>query len=177
MKSKLLRSVIGGTLLLTLTACGDAEVQKVNGEKQEESAPKEETTQPEFYKLGETISVDGMEVTVHSASWGTPVAGVEPQGGKVLRLEVTATNNSSDNGFIDSTEFDVATPDGTMAEEYFGNDDANMFGGEIKKSKQIKGVLEFDVTEADFYEVYYEPSFTLKENAEVKWKVEKSEVK
>ncbi|MFY0762072.1 DUF4352 domain-containing protein [Metabacillus dongyingensis] len=162
-----------------LSGCGDAEVKEVSssGDKQTDESNKKEEAAKTEYKVGETVSIDGMEVTIKSLSWGKPIDGVPVEKGKILRIEVSAKNNSSDNGFVDSSEFQVYDKDGNKLEMYFGNNDANMFGGELKKGKQSAGALEFDVPETETYEIYYEPSFTFKENAEVKWIVPTGEIK
>lgn len=162
-----------------LTGCGEAEVKKVSSDNTEKSAEKKDTVKEEKkseFKLGETVSVDGMEITLTKVTWGTPLQGVPASKGKILRIEGTAKNNAAENGFIDNTEFQVYAND-TATENYFGNDDANMLAGELKKGKSAPIVLEYDVPEANSYEVFYEPSFTLKENSEVKWIVSKGEIK
>ncbi|MED2975046.1 DUF4352 domain-containing protein [Fictibacillus sp. B-59209] len=170
---------VGVLSLGLLAACGDAEVKEVSGEKHKsaEKTEKKEEKKPSFYKLGHTVSIDGMEVTINKVSWGHTIQGVPAEKGKVLRIEAAATNKSQDNGFVDSTEFQVYAADGQKYEGYFGNDDANMSGGELKKGKSQTMILEFDVPESKFYEVYYEPSFSLKDNAEIKYKVTKEEIK
>lgn len=178
------RKLLGtaGSLLLVgglLAGCGEAEVSKVEdsaGSKTKTEAPaeKKEEKKTEF-KLGETVSIDGMEITISKVSFGPANEYVAAEKGKVLRIEGTSTNNAADNGFIDNTEFQVYAGD-TKTEFYFGNDGANMLAGELKKGKTAPIVLEFDVPEAESYEIFYEPSFTLKENAEVKWIITKGEI-
>ena len=67
--------------------------------------------------------------------------------------------------------------EGNKLDAYFGNDDANMFGSEIKKGKQLNGILEYDAPESDSYELYYEPSFSFTENNEIIWLVENEDIK
>jgi Domain of unknown function (DUF4352) len=174
-------SILGATAIsgALLVGCGSAEVEKVDNDNGSETAKKEETKKEEKkseFKVGETVSIDGMEVTVNSVSWGEANEYVPTTNAKVLKLEVSAKNNSADNGFIDSSEFQVYDAEGNLVEMYFGNDNANMFGGELKKGKQMSGVLEYDVPESESFEIYYEPSFTLKENSEVKWIVPAADV-
>lgn len=171
-----------GTLFLVgglLAGCGEANVQKVDdsaGSKTKTEQPGQKEAKKTKFKIGETVSIDGMEVTINKVSWGKTIAGVPAQKGKVLRIEGSAKNNAAENGFIDNSEFQVYAGD-IKTESYFGNDDANMLAGELKKGKSAPIVLEFDVPEAESYEIFYEPSFTLKDNAEVKWTVTKGEIK
>lgn len=167
-------AVLFGSLL---TGCGEAEVTKVdNGSAgTEEKAEKKEEKKTEF-KIGETVSIDGMEITLSSVAWGKANEYTPAEKGKVLRIEGNVKNNGAENGFIDNTEFQVYAGD-QATDFYFGSEDANMLSGELKQGKTSNIVLEFDVPEADTYEIYYEPSFTLKENSEVKWIVPAGEIK
>lgn len=177
MYKKIVTLLLAGFIALALSACGEAEVSTID-EKEEVQAEKKEDKieKPEFYKPDETVSIDGVEISIDSVAWGKEAEYSESQNGKILRLEVTVKNNSDDNAFADNTEFDLSDSEGNMMDTYFGNDDANMFSGEIKKGKQIKGILEYDVPETDNYELYYEPSFSFKENTEVKWLIEKGDI-
>ncbi|CAN7653632.1 DUF4352 domain-containing protein [Peribacillus frigoritolerans] len=156
-----------------LTACGESEVKEVDGGAKEETK-KEEAPKKESYKVGDTVSVDGMEVTIKSAKFVNPAEYSPSEKGKIIQIEVTAKNNSSANGFIDNTEFTISDKEGNMLEEYYGFDTS--FSGEVKKGKQLSGKIAFDVSESESYEIFYEPSFTLKENAEIKFDLPKSEL-
>ncbi|VEF46207.1 lipoprotein [Bacillus freudenreichii] len=179
MFKKLWLFLITGFIALALVGCGEAEVSTV-GDSSDSTAEKKEGNKeeetPEFYKPDETVSIDGVEISIDSVSWGKEAEYSESQNGKIMRLEVTIKNNSEDNAFADNTEFALSDAEGNMMDSYYGNDDANMFSSEIKKGKQVKGILEYDVPESESYELYYEPSFSFKENTEVKWLIEKSDV-
>lgn len=165
-------ALVGGLL----AGCGDAEVKEVSNGGTEQKAEKKEEKKDKVYKIGDTVSIDGMEITIDSITWGGTIDGVPAEKGKVLRIEATAKNNSADNGYVDSTEFQVYAGD-TKTENYFGNDDANMNAGELKKGKTMKLIAEYDVPATENYEVYYEPSFTLSENAEIKWNISSGDIK
>lgn len=178
--SKIIKLIVVPVLLMSiLTACGEAEVKQVEqGNQSEKSKPKEEKQQkkaPAFYHIGDTVSVDGIEVKLISAKFVKPAEYSESKKGKVLAIEVSAKNNSSDNGFVDNTEFTISDAKGNMHEQYFGFD--YTFSGEIKKGKTMTGKIAFDVPDSKEYELYYEPSFSLKNNAEIKFKLKNSELK
>jgi len=176
---------------LFIIACGAAEIKTVDNTKeneisnensntaddteQEEINDNEVKKRPEFYSVDETISIDGLEISV-DPSWGTESEYLETEKGNVLRVEVTAVNNSDENIFIFDDEFRISDAEDNMLENYFGNDDAFLFSAEIKKGKKAKGAIEFDAPDSDFFEIYYEPSFTFKYNSEVIWKVDSSEI-
>src|SRR5699024_3729971 len=97
--------------------------------------------------------------------------------GKLIRIDLTIKNNSDDNEFEDDIDFDVCDEEGNKLDTYFGNDDANMLGSEIKREKQLNGILEYDAQESDSYELYYEQSFSFTENNEIIWLDENEDIK
>src|SRR5699024_7357177 len=175
-----------------MSACGDAEVATV---EEEASAAENEANndandsannndnnaegeeEAEFYEPEETVAVDGIEITLNEITWGEEEEFVESDNGNLIRIDLTIKNNSDDNEFVDDIDFDLYDEEGNKLDTYFGNDDANMFGSEIKKGKQLNGILEYDAPESDSYELYYEPSFSFTENNEIIWLVENEDIK
>lgn len=164
---------------IILSGCGEAEVNEVKEEKpkQEQAAEKkEEKAAKEFYSVGETVSIDGVEITLKSAKFTPPAEYSEPANGKVITIEIGAKNSSDMEALVDNTSFTIAGADGTQFEQYYGYDDASMFSHNLKKGNQVSDKVAFDVTEQDEYIVYYSPMFSLKENAEIKFKITKAEL-
>lgn len=170
-------SVLGvGVLSLgVLAACGEANVQKVSSGGQKNEQTKEEK-KPEVYHIGDTVSVDGMEITLKSAKFTNPNQYVEAKNGKVLMIEVQVKNNGDTNALVDNTDFNIADASGNQFEQYYGFDDASSFSHDLKKGNQIQGKIAFDVKDADKYILYYEPAFSLKDNAEIKFEISKNEL-
>src|SRR5699024_12225540 len=131
----------------------------------------------EFYQADETVSVDGIEITLNEITWGEEEEVVESDNGNLIRIDLTIKNKSDDNEFVDDIDFDLYAEEGNTLDTYFGIDDANMFGSEMKMGKQLKGILEYDAPESDSYELYYEPSFSFTENNEIIWLVENEDIK
>ncbi|GGM18568.1 hypothetical protein GCM10011351_00430 [Paraliobacillus quinghaiensis] len=209
---KLYYLILAVVFVLVLTACGEAEVGKVddsNNEAEEnaesaeadsdaetendtesdtentgeeadaeESQEESEPVEDQVYGIGDTVAIDGMEVTIDSASWVEANEYIEAENGNVLRLEVSFHNESAESGFVDNTEFDVYDANGSTVSEYYGSDDAdtNMFTFDLKKGKNGSGALEFDTADSEYFEVYYEPTFTFKENAEIQWVINSSDI-
>ncbi len=163
---------------LSMTGCGEAEVTIVDEDPKENNkeTTKKEESKPEFYTVDETVSIDGTEISIHSVSWGKEAEYIESENGKIIRIEVTVKNNSEDHVYVDQIEFALSDADGNMLDAYYGNSDANMFGTEIKKGKQVKGVLEYDVLESESFELFYKPSFSFKSNSEVKWLIQAEDI-
>lgn len=189
---KYLMLMLSVVMVVMMSACGDAEVSTVeeeanaaeneanndandSGNNNENNAEGEDGE--EFYQPDETVSVDGIEITLNEITWGEEEEFVESDNGNLIRIDLTIKNNSDDNEFVDDIDFDLYDEEGNKLDTYFGNDDANMFGSEIKKGKQLNGILEYDALESDSYELYYEPSFSFTENNEIIWLVENEDIK
>lgn len=189
---KYLMLMLSVVMVVMMSACGEAEVSTVeeeanaaeneanndanDSENNNENNAEEEDGE-EFYRSDETVSVDGIEITLNEITWGEEEEFVESDNGNLIRIDLTIKNNSDDNEFVDDIDFDLYDEEGNKLDTYFGNDDANMFGSEIKKGKQLNGILEYDAPESDSYELYYEPSFSFTENSEIIWLVENEDIK
>lgn len=149
---------------------------QTQGEQPQNQQDIQETTK-EFYSIGETVNVEGMEITVTSVQFTEPAEYTETKNGKVLTTTVTVKNIDQQNGFVDNTEFVLAGTSGKQYESYYGYDDANMFTADLKEGNQIDGKLAYDVAEEAEYILYYEPLFTLNEDAEIKFKITSADIK
>jgi|SRR5699024_99129 len=191
---KYLTLMLSVVMVVMMSACGDADVSTVEKAEAEENESNDNVDNAEnnsennaeendeedaeaIFEPNETVSVDGIEITLNDITWGEEEEFVESDNGNIIRIDLTIKNNSDDNEFVDDTEFDLYDEEGNKLDAYFGNDDANMFGSEIKKGKQLNGILEYDAPESDSYELYYEPSFSFTENNEIIWLVENEDIK
>ncbi len=156
-----------------LTGCGETEVQDVTDAADPPAEPKqeenEETVEDKVYKIGETVSVNGMEITINSAKFTEPGEYTEATNGKVITLEVTAKNSNDEQAFIDNTEFAVYDSEGNKMEDYYGYDEMAI-SDNINAGKQLQGKLYFDVKEQQSHEMIYTPSFSL-DSKEVKFEI------
>lgn len=157
--------VIGGALL---SACGETEVKDVS-DKPKEEAKADKKEKAKVYGVGDTVSVDGVEITINKAEFTNPNEYTQAKNGKVLTLDVTAKNTNDDQAFVDNTEFAVYDADGNKAEDYFGYDEMPI-SDNVNAGKQLQGKLYFDVAEQDSYELIYTPSFTM-DSKEVKFNI------
>ncbi|MED4616809.1 DUF4352 domain-containing protein [Priestia megaterium] len=140
------------------------EVSKDSGAKQETTQKSEDKT----YSVGDTVKVNGLEVTITKASYTSPSEYTPANKGKVLTLEV-ATNNTGDSAFIDNTEFNLYDKEGNQLEQYFGYDELAI-SGDVNKGKKLSGKLFFDVPESDSYELIYKPSISF-DDKEIKFEI------
>src|SRR5699024_8567968 len=115
---KYLMLMLSVVMVVMMSACGDAEVSTVeeeanaaeneannSGNSNENNA--EEEDGEEFYQPDETVSVDGIEITLNEITWGEEEEFVESDNGNLIRIDLTIKNNSDDNEFVDDIDFDL----------------------------------------------------------------------
>jgi len=157
-----------GILLVTmglLGACGEDTNSEDNSNKEsstentESNKSESKKSEDKVYKIGDTVKVGDVELTVNSASFSEPAEYSESKNGKVLTLDVTAKNTGDDQVFIDNTEFAIYDNDGNKQDDYYGYDDMAI-SEQINSGKQAQGKVYFDVVNQDSYEMIYTPSFS-----------------
>jgi hypothetical protein len=156
-------SLIGSIFLMgTLAACGETEVKDVSKTDSKEKPVELETVNisSKTYKVGDTVSVDGMEITINSATFSEPSEYTESVNGKILTLEATVKNTNKEQSFIDNTEFAIYDNEGNKMEDYYGYDEMAL-SDNVNSGKQLQGKLYFDVKDQATYELIYTPSFTM----------------
>lgn len=167
MKKLLLGLPIAAALLLG--ACGETAVEKVDKEKTPAASEKkkDEKKKDQVYKIGDTVKINDVEYTIKSAKLSNGQQYVEPSKGKVLTIDLTATNKSDSKVYISSTEFNLSKGDEQL-ENYFA--DKAHIGADLNKGKTISGVIQYDVEGPGTYELIYTPTFSL-DAKEIKWKI------
>ncbi|MDG5471372.1 DUF4352 domain-containing protein [Jeotgalibacillus sp. ET6] len=113
----------------------------------------------EVYTVGDTVNIEGMELTINSASFTSPAEYSEAANGTVLTVDVSLKNTNDEQVFIDNTEFAIYDAEGIKMDDYYGYDDMAL-SDSVNSGKQVNGKLYFDVTEQDTYEMIYTPSFS-----------------
>lgn len=164
-KSLLLSLPIAAALLLG--ACGETTVEKVDGKENQSTEKKKEEKKDVVYKVGDTVKINDVEYTIKSAKLSNGQQYVEPSKGKVLTIDLTATNKSDSKVYISSTEFNLSKGDEQL-ENYFA--DKAHIGADLNKGKTISGVIQYDVEGPGTYELIYTPTFSL-DAKEIKWKI------
>lgn len=172
---------VGGLVLLgiiiAVVSGGDDSTTtgtKVSGDDTKQEAKKdEESVSDKTFKVGDTIDLNGLELTINSAKF-VPASEYSPaEKGKVLKMEVNVTNNTDNSAFVDNTDFNLYDKDGNSLEAYYGGDDLDI-SGDINKGKKLQGTLTFDVPESDSYELIYEPTFSWTDES-ITWNIQPQE--
>lgn len=167
MYKKLGTIALTGALAFSLAACGETEVKEVskdNAPKQEEKKDKKETTENKVYKVGDTIEVNGLQLTFSSVKFVEPNEYIKPEKGKVLEIAFNAKNNGKKDVFFGTSELKIADAQGNQFKEYFGGE--NTFVTEnIAPGNQITNKMLYDVPEGDKFFGTFKPTFTFDEKS------------
>ncbi|MGF9979531.1 DUF4352 domain-containing protein [Viridibacillus arvi] len=167
MKKKWLLAPMAAVLLLT--ACGETEIEKVDTAKSVTKKDAAAKKKDEVFKVGDTVKVNGVEITINKAEFTKPAQYSEAKNGSVLTLDVALKNTNEDSAFVDNTEFQLYDKGDNQMEDYFGYDDLAI-SKDLNAGKKATGKLYFDVKKGKSYELIYEPTFTL-DNKEIKWNI------
>lgn len=174
--NKKFAGILGAVLLSgsLLAGCGTtvedvSEDASGDAPKQEEKADKQEEAKNKVYGIGDTVKVDGVEITLTGASFTDPAEYSPSENGKVLTIDVSVVNSSDSEQLIDNTDFSIYDAEGNKMSDYYGYDDMAI-SDTINKGKKLQGKLYYDVTEQGSYEVIYTPMFSM-DNTEVTFEV------
>ncbi|MBG9714222.1 DUF4352 domain-containing protein [Bacillus sp. CCB-MMP212] len=165
MYKKLGTIALTGALAFSLTACGETEVKEVSkNEAPKQEQKKEDKATSKVYKTGETVEVNGLQITFNSAKFVEANEYSKAEKGKVLEIDFSAKNNGKKDAYIGTEELKIADANGNQFKEYFGADNAFM-NENVAPGNQITGKMYFDVAESDKYTGTYKPNFTFDEKS------------
>ena len=161
-------------IIIVVVATGGGDDTTTSGTKvsegnSSEESKSEETVSDETFKVGDTIDLNGLEITIASAKYIEASEYSPSEAGKILQMEVNVTNNKDDKIYFDSSEFNIYDMDGNALEMYFGGDDLDI-SGDVNEGKKLSGTLTYDVPEGDAYELIYEPTFSWTDE-QVTWEI------
>lgn len=161
--------VVSIILAIFLTACGDTRVKKAEGDsttKVEQKADKKEKNK--IHTVGETVKVNGVEITITKAKIVKPDKNNSPHNGKVLQVNIKVKNGSKNKIYVDSSHFSLYKGDKAQ-DEYYGK--KTPISGDINKGKKLSGFIKYDVAKTGTYKLIFTPAFSL-DHKEIKWKID-----
>lgn len=120
---------------------------------------------PKEYKVGDTISYEGLDVTIKGAEFTHPAQYGEPEKGKVLTVTVEAVNNTDKEAWFENINFKVYDETGTATDYYYSYDESPV-SAKLSPGKRVEGKVYFDVPEGSKYELIYTPSPMTFDNAD-----------
>ena len=155
-------------LVLALAGCAETSVEDVTKDEKSSATEKKDDSN-KVYKVGDTVKIDGVKVTITSAAFTDPAEYGAPEKEKVLTLDLKVENTNKESAFIDSSEFKLYDKDGEQFDDYFGYDDMAI-SADLNAGKKKSGKIYYDVTNESVYELVYEPLFAW-DSKEIKWKI------
>lgn len=170
MSKKFLTVLACSAIVMGLAACGETEVKEVSKDtstKQEAKKDEKKEAANKVYKAGDTVEINGLQITFNSAKFVEANEYAPAKKGKVLEIEFTAKNNSKKQVYFAADELKIADANGTQFETYFGGD-SPFINENIAAGNQIQGKMRYDVAQSEKYTGTYKPSFSL-DNKTVKY--------
>ena len=154
-----------------LGACSEQTVEKTKTSTAAEQKMKEQTEKPAEQKeekpapapvkakLGETLDVDGVKITITSIEKfaGRINQFVTLKQDHAVKIGVIVENDTKEQVFVDSLEFKLYDKGGFEVASALPGDE-NALSGEIPGGKKVQGALYFDVPKQDGakWELQYE---------------------
>src|SRR5699024_11234429 len=132
---KYLMLMLSVVMVVMMSACGDAEVSTVeeeanaaeneaNNDANDSENNNENNAEGEdgegFYQPDETVSVDGIEITLNEITWGEEEEFVEWDNGNLIRIDLRIKKNSDENEIEEDIELDLYDEEGKNIDTYYG---------------------------------------------------------
>ncbi|MFS0781210.1 DUF4352 domain-containing protein [Bacillus sp. 1P06AnD] len=138
---------------------GDDDSPKKVADNGKTEQKKEKSNEPSLYKVGETVELKDIRLTLNSATFVNANQYSPAEKGKVLEVAFTVTNNGKKQAYFGAEEMKISSADGIQHDQYFGMD--NTFMNEnINPGKTITGKVYYDVPASPKYELIYTPNFS-----------------
>ncbi|EJV58238.1 DUF4352 domain-containing protein [Bacillus cereus] len=129
---------------------------------------KQEDVQDKVYKIGETVDVDGLQVTLDSVQLGYPDYTTDKKKDDILGIVFTVKNNSKKEIPFAFYEFEITDKKGTRFKEYNNYD--SFISKKLAPDEKIQDIMLFDVAKENTYIATYRPEFT-HENRTIKFEL------
>lgn len=182
---------------MLLVGCGEASIEKVEGDGAEgtdsaaeagqdentdsgdadaaEDEKDEETSQTEEFAVGDTVDFDGVHITLTNVRESEGGEFDEPENDRFIIVELDI-QNKTDEAVPISTMLQMKLMDAEgyeqdqtiMIDDVKGNLDA-----EVSPGKNLKGEIPFDADESEFYEFIFEDPFA---TGQAIWRIEPDDI-
>lgn len=135
------------------------EVTVGNSDKSDKKSDDKADKKAKDLKFGDTFSVGKIQFTISKPKNEEPGQYDSAKSGNIVVFDVVAKNNSKEQVFIDSTEFNLYDKNGEQIESTFLGDDYGL-QGDVNAGRTIKGKLYFDAKAGQALELVYSPTFS-----------------
>lgn len=160
MFKKILMMITFGILTVSLVACGEAEVSKVDGDDESETNEKEKNEEQNL-QIGESVNFDGLKITLNEARIEKGGEFDTPENDQFVVVNLTAENTTDEEQVVssimnielkDSDNYSYTTT--ILIEGIKGQ-----FDGSIEAGGSLRGEIPFDVPQSDDYELHFSDPF------------------
>lgn len=139
----------------TVEDVSSSEEVKQTDSGQQKAAKKETKPEDKVYKVGDTVSINGLELTILNAQFtSSPDEYSAPEKDKILTVEVQAVNNSNQQQMVYDGDFNLYDKEDNHFDSYYSYEESPI-SADLNKGKKATGKLFFDVTDEDEYELIF----------------------
>ena len=168
-------AVIALVIIVSVSTSGDSGSSSSSNDTKakadsSKSSDKKKADVNKNLSVGDTAKANGFKVTVQSAKFTDPAQYTKSKNGKVLTIQLHVENGSESQSFIDESDFNLYSKDGTKLDPYFGYDEMALSAPNLNKGKKVDGKLYYDVPANKEYELDYTPAFSWS-GKEIKWTI------
>jgi len=149
------------SLVLLVGCASEVTPAKVEAPSPEAAAAEAQPVTIETYKVGDTVSIGDVKITLNGARFSKGSEYFKPEAGeKWLTINATIENQSSE-AFASSSimMFSLYDEDDYSADLAFTNDEKGSLDGEIGAGRKIRGEMSYSVSEGQTqWELIFEPN-------------------
>jgi len=135
------------------------EVTVGDDSKKSDSKDKKEEKKAKDLKFGDTFSVGKLQITVSKPVNKDAGEYDSADSGNMIVFDIVAKNNSSEQVFVDTTDFNLYDKNGEQIPEAYADDDYGI-NGEINAGRTLKGKLYFDAKPGQDLELVFSPTLS-----------------
>ncbi|MEN1968627.1 DUF4352 domain-containing protein [Lentibacillus sp. N15] len=173
------------SLSILLAACGESAIEKADGKTDDSKASedkdkgKEEKSkdkETENLKVGETVTFDGVDITLNEARIEPGGEFDEPENEQFIVVNLTAENNTDEEVTMSSMmNVELYDDEGYNYSTTILTEGAKgQFDGSVPAGNKLRGEIPFDVPKSDAYELHFSDPF---QSGKAIWKITADELK
>lgn len=166
---KTLIFVLVALFIVTLSACGEAEIKKANSESKSSVEDKQNKETQEL-AIGDTVDFDGVKLTLNEARVENGGEFDTPQNEKFVVVNLTAENTTDKEETMSSMlNVELKDNDGYSYNTTILVDGIKaQFDGQVQPGGTLRGEIPFDVPNSDSYELHFSNPF---KSGKAIWKI------
>jgi len=126
------------------------------------------TKTPTLHKIGDSVSINDVEVTINGARVSEGNKYDKPKNEKYLIIDATVENKGTKPYHLSMLDYSLYDSKYIEMKSSIFSDTSGRLSGEIAPGRKIRGEVAYDVTKSDYYDFIYGDSF---ETGQVIWRL------